>query len=85
VKILIQISCANHERLLRTLVGESALYYTLLNGVKIDCADGGGTTKFVEFICDADQARRLLETATQLCPEAAPQIKAGKMLPLRDQ
>jgi hypothetical protein len=85
VKLLIKISSTHHELLVSRLTGESPLYYTLMNGVKVDGFAEGGASRFIEFICDAEQAERLVEAATPVCPEAAAQIKAGKMLPLRDQ
>ncbi len=78
MKMLIQISHAYHERLVSQLVNKSALYYTLMNGMKIVSPGAGETEKVVEFICDADEAQRLVETAEQCCPEAASQIAAGK-------
>jgi hypothetical protein len=54
-----------------------------MNAVKIDGPDGTGASKFIEFICNAEQAQRLVDTAAQFCPEAAAQIAAGKSLPLR--
>ena len=82
MKMLIQISHAYHERLVSQLVDKSALYYTLMNGMKIVSPGADETEKVVEFICDADEAQRLVETAKQCCPEAASQIAAGKALPM---
>jgi hypothetical protein len=82
VKLLIQISCAHHELLVSHLTSESALYYTLMNGVKIVGSAAAGGSKFIEFICDQEQAERLVEAATRVCPEAAAQIAAGKTLAL---
>ena len=82
MKLLIQISCAYHDCLLTQITKASPLYYTLINGAKIALADIGGTSKFIEFICDADEARMLVDTAAQFCPEAVPQIEAGRSFPL---
>jgi hypothetical protein len=82
MKLLIHISCAYHDRLLNRITKASPLYYTLINGAKIALADMGGTSKFIEFICDEDEAQMLADTANQFCPEAVPQIKAGKRFPL---
>ena len=60
MKLLIQISGAHHELLLSQLIDESALYSTLMNAVKIDGLDGIGASKFIDFICDTEQAQRHL-------------------------
>jgi hypothetical protein len=83
MKVLIHISCAYHDRLLNQITKASPLYYTLMNGAKIALADVAGTSKFIEFICDADEAQMLVDTAKQFCPEAVPQIEAGRSFPLR--
>jgi hypothetical protein len=80
MKLLIHISCAYHDRLLNQITKASPLYYTLINGAKIALA--GGTSKFIEFICDEDEAQMLADTANEFCPEAVPQIKAGRRFPI---
>ena len=44
MKMLIRISRAYHERLVSQLVDKSALYYTLMNGMKI-VSPGAGETE----------------------------------------
>jgi hypothetical protein len=85
MKVLIQISCAYHDRLLNQITKASPLYYTLMNGAKIALADVAGTSKFIEFVCDVDEAQMLADTAKQFCPEAVPQIEAGRSFPPREQ
>jgi hypothetical protein len=81
VKILIEISTAQYDRLLSVVPVESSVYSILKNGVVVDRSKASLERKTVDILCTVEQARELLDTARQLCPEAAPEIEDGLVNP----
>ena len=81
MKILIEISTAQYDRLLSVIPVDSSAYSILKNGVIIDHSKASLERKTVDILCAVEQARELLDTAKQRCPEAAPEIEDGLVNP----
>ena len=77
MKILIDISPEQYDRLLRELAEESRMYAILKNGLVIHGFEGDKASKAVEILCEKFHARMILAVAETICPEAAAQIEEG--------
>jgi hypothetical protein len=67
MKPVIAISIEHYESLLKRAAKDSALYFRLKNAVKM--------ANTVIILCDLEQAEMLLQVATDVCPDAVPQIQ----------
>jgi hypothetical protein len=75
LKILIDISPENYDRLLSEFSEESRIYAILKNGVVIHHFEAGDKSRTVEILCDKFYARMILAVAEIFCPEAAVEIE----------
>ena len=67
MKPVIAISLEHYESLLKRATNDSPLYFRLKNAVKM--------ANTVIILCDLEQAEMLLQVATDVCPDAVPQIQ----------
>ena len=67
MKPVIAISIEHYESLMKQATADSPLYLRLRNAVKM--------ANTVVILCDLEQAEMLLQVATDLCPDAVPQIQ----------
>jgi hypothetical protein len=81
VKMMIEISTKQYDRLLSVVPAESSVYAMLKNGVIVDHSKASLERKSVSILCAVEQARGLLDAARQLCPEAVPEIEDGLVNP----
>jgi len=75
MKTLIEMSPEHYDHFVAKCDVASREYSILMSGVvrNQESRDRGE----IEIVCDREEAVRLLEAASRLCPEAAPVIKAG--------
>jgi len=74
VKILIEISPEHYDHFVAKCDGESREYAILKNGV-VTRDPNNDETRVIEILCDKEEAMKLRDAASRLCPEAAPVIK----------
>jgi hypothetical protein len=77
VKILLEVSARDYDRLLNRVAEESQAYAILKNGVVVDSSHDGARKKKIEILCEKFHAIMLLHVAEKVCPEAASQIEEG--------
>jgi hypothetical protein len=77
VKILLEVSAEDYDRLLNRVDTKSQAYAILKNGVVIDSSHTGARQRMIEILCEKFHAIMLLRVAEKLCPEAASQIEEG--------
>ena len=75
MKILIDISPAHYDRLLKEFTEESRIYAVLKNGLVIHHFEAGNEFRMVEILCEKFHARMILTVAEIFCPEAAAEIE----------
>ena len=75
MKILIDISPENYDRLLSEFTEESRIYAILKNGLVIHYFEANNEFRTVEILCDKFHARMILAAAEIYCPEAAAEIE----------
>jgi hypothetical protein len=77
MKILIEISPAEYDRLVSRVPEASPVYSTLKNGSKLDCSGPGLESATMAILCDPNQAMAILQAAKKLCPEVACAMAKG--------
>jgi len=75
LKILIDISPENYDRLLSEFTEESRIYAILKNGLVIHHLKAGAVSRTVEILCEKFHARMILAVAEIFCPEATAEIE----------
>jgi sigma54-dependent transcription regulator len=75
VKILIDISPENYNRILSEFTEESRMYAILKNGLVIHHFEANKEFRTVENLCEKFHARMILAAAEMFCPEAAAEIE----------
>ena len=74
MKTLIEMSLEHYNGLLAKCAVSEREYATMKNGIVMPDS-GDAQSRKVAILCESDQAKRILDLVSQLCPEAAPDIK----------
>jgi hypothetical protein len=76
VKVLIEISLGHYDRLLDKCDERSCPEFAILrHGVFTRRPNGDRFQRTIQIRCEMEQAKRLLDLAAKLCPEAVPEIE----------
>ena len=75
MKILVDISPENYDRILSECDEESRIYTILKNGLVLHHFEAGNDIRTVEILCDKFHARMILSAAEMYCPEAVAEIE----------
>jgi len=76
MKVLIEISLDHYDRLLDKCDERSCPEFTILkHGTFTRRPNGDRFLRTIQIRCEMEQAKRLLDLAAKLCPEAVPEIK----------
>ena len=74
MKLTVEMAVESYDKLLGKCGAPSPEFETLING----CIERRGTQdhlqNFMQILCEKEQAKTLLRTAVDLCPEAVPAI-----------
>jgi len=75
VKILIKMPSEQYDSFVAKCNTESGEYSTLINGMVVRDA-ATGEKRFIEILCEKDDAVRLLDTAGRCFPDAVPNLRS---------
>ena len=75
MKILIDISPENYDRILSGFTEDSRMYAILKNGLVIHHFEASNEFRTVEILCEKFHARMILAAAEMFCTEAAAEIE----------
>jgi hypothetical protein len=76
--MLMRISAEHYDRFVAACDNKSPEYTILKNGCIVHDREAGYDHKMVEILCNREEATKLFEASTKLCPEAAPGIADAK-------
>jgi hypothetical protein len=80
MNIFIKVAPRHYERLRSQIPTESSAHEAINKATRIDHAVEGVLFEGYNIACDEDQARILLETAKQCCPEIVSHIEEALRL-----
>jgi hypothetical protein len=75
MKLKIEISLQNYDRMLQKCDNSSKEYGILVNGSLIQRPSGNYFERLARIICNTNDATKLLALADRICPEAAQEIE----------
>ena len=77
MKILVDLSPKQYDRILNEFSEESRMYAVLKNGLVLHHFETGNEFRTVEILCDKFHARMTLAAAEMCCHEAVAEIEAA--------
>jgi hypothetical protein len=81
VKVTIEFPLERYDRLRNKCDESSPEFSVLMNGCIDRRPKGNDFERFIEIVCDKEQAEALLGLATRLCPDAVLDIRCALKFP----
>jgi hypothetical protein len=75
MKILVDISAENYDRIVAQIEKESRLYAIMMNGVIVYDRESEKPRRVVKVFCEQSDAGIILDAAKNFCPEATAEIE----------